>query len=86
MFLAFAIMAVGGMAVVLVASGLYLGSLAWTELRILIMIMGPVCTFAGVALTSAENRMKAITLTDESFRSEFDHVVARWTSSTFPDW
>lgn len=86
MYLALAIMAMSGIAIVLAASAFYLGSLGWTELQMLLFIMGPICTFAGIALTSAENRMKAITLTDDSFRTEFDHVVKRWTSSAFPDW
>ena len=86
MYLALAIMAMFGIAIVLAAAGLYSGSLGWTGLAMLLFIMGPVCAFAGTALTFAENRMKAITLTDESFRSEFDHVVTHWTSSAFPDW
>lgn len=86
MLLALAIMVLFGITIVLVASGFYFGAFGWTDLRSPLLILGLVCSSAGVKLTSAESQLKGIALNNESLRVDFDHVVARWTSSAFPDW
>lgn len=86
MYLALVLIRLVGTGMVVVALGLSLDVLGWTELQIPLLILGPICTFAGFKQTSAEKQLRTITLNDESLRPEFDHVVTRWTSSAFPDW
>lgn len=86
MHLALTMMVLAVIAVGLGASGLFLGTLGWLELRLILYIMGPVCGIAGVVLTTAEGLMKQMTVTDDSLRVEYDIVVARWKSSALPDW
>ena len=86
MYLALSIMAIAVVAIGLVASGITLGSLGWSDLGLVLFIMGPVCAASGAILTAAEGRMKAVPLTEDSLRTEFDNVVKRWASSALPDW
>jgi hypothetical protein len=85
MLLALVAMVLCAFAVILGALGLLLGMLGWIDVSLLIVIFGPVCSFAGFKLTSVESRVKAITVSDE-LRSEFEFVVAKWQSSAFPNW
>ena len=86
MFLALAIMVSFGLLLVLGATGFYLDVVGWTDLLLVLFVLGPICSFAGIKLMSAESQMKAISLDNESLRQDLDHVVGRWTSSALPDW
>ncbi len=86
MYLALAILVVVGLTLLLGVAGLFMGALGWIDLLVAFLVLGPLGAFAGIMLTAAEKRMKAIPVEDESLRLEFEHVVRRWTSSAFPDW
>jgi hypothetical protein len=86
MYLALAMIALVVIAIGLGISGMVLGSVGWIELRLILFIMAPLCGIAGAGLTAAEGRMKNVSVTDNSLRTEYDAVVKRWRSSPFPDW
>ena len=86
MYLALAMIALVVIAIGLGASGMALGAVSWIELRLILYIMTPLCGIAGAGLTAAEGRMKNVSVTDNSLRTEYDAVVKRWKSSPFPDW
>ena len=86
MYIALAIIAIFGLAIVLAAAGLYLGVFSWTQLWLGLIIFGPLCMVGGIMMTVCENKLKTQIAVDASLREEFDRVVHRWTSSALPDW
>lgn len=86
MYLALAMIALVVIAIGLGASGMAFGAVSWIELRLILLIMTPLCGIAGAGLTAAEGRMKNVSVTDNSLRTEYDAVVKRWKSSPFPNW
>lgn len=86
MFLALAILVIVGLILLLGGISFHRGEFTTVDLQIIFLILGHVCAFAGIRMTAAENRMKALPVEDETLHEEFAHVVTRWTSHAFPDW
>lgn len=86
MYLAITMIALAVIALGLGVSGMALGAVSWVEVRLILYIMAPLCGIAGAGLTAAEGRMKNVSVTDNSLRTEYDAVVKRWKSSPFPNW
>lgn len=76
MLLALAIMMVVSLILLLGIAGLYAGAFGWLDLLVIFVFLGPACSFAGVKLTAAEMRMKAMPLDNETLRP-WNYIWAR---------
>ena len=86
MYLALIFLGACGTAGLLLGFGFVTGRLRWAEIRFLLLLGGPACLAAGAAVAAVERRVKAVPVTNEALRAEFDRVVERWDGSALPDW